>query len=134
MIAKSWDLAARAGGAAAMGSTQLGKAAGTRGFDGNAGHPDLLLGLTAPLDDVQRARRDPRLQAVLPVLQKQARSQTLQVDDMRTVLSAGDASAVRGRACGVVRFNTIARLAEAFRFSLPSAAAGAKYLLARGYR
>lgn len=89
------------------------------------------------LADVESASIDDRLRATLRMLQKLAREQTLTAADVRAVLATGvtrpqieDALAVS------FAFNTIARLADAFGFSIPSTEAmdaGAKYLLARGY-
>lgn len=90
------------------------------------------------LADLEQAPLDARLRAVLRLLQKQARGQALQVDDMRAALQAGVTRAQLEDALAVsFAFNTTARLAEAFGFAIPSAdamQAGAKYLLARGYR
>ena len=56
---------------------------------------------------------------------------------MRALLTAGVSRAQIEDALGVTfAFNTIARLAEAFRFAMPPTAAmdaGAKFLLSRGY-
>jgi hypothetical protein len=59
-------------------------------------------------------------------------------DDMRAVLAAGGSREQIEDALAVCfSFNTIGRLADAFGFLLPGPKAfeaGAKYLLARGYR
>jgi AhpD family alkylhydroperoxidase len=81
---------------------------------------------------------DEPLSATLQMLRKLATKRHVDASDMRAVLDAGatreqilDALAVS------FAFNTVARLADAFEFSVPTAEAmnsGAKYLLARGYR
>lgn len=92
----------------------------------------------AVLTDVDSAPIEEGLRATLRMLDKLTRTGTVNADDMRAVLSAGvtprqieDALAV----CAA--FNTTNHLADAFGFELPSPAgfaAGAKFLLKRGYR
>lgn len=94
--------------------------------------------VAAVLSDLETAPIEEPLRATLRILRKMTREQAVNADDMRTLLSSGvsrkeieDALAV----CFV--FNITARLANAFGFALPSREAldaGAKYLLARGYR
>lgn len=59
-------------------------------------------------------------------------------EDMREVLAAGVSREQIEDALAVCfAFNTMSRLADAFRFAVPDRTAmdaGAKYLLARGYR
>jgi AhpD family alkylhydroperoxidase len=94
--------------------------------------------VAAVLSDLDTAPIEEPLRATLRMLRKVTREEAVTADDMGGVLSSGasreqikDALAV----CFV--FNTTARLANAFGFALPSRDAfdaGAKYLLARGYR
>ena len=75
---------------------------------------------------------------MLRLLRKLTREQTVDADDMRAVLSAGVSREQIEDALAVCfTFNTIDRLADAFGFFVPGPQvfeAGAKYLLARGYR
>ncbi|MGW1737812.1 carboxymuconolactone decarboxylase family protein [Nocardia sp. NPDC001965] len=92
----------------------------------------------AALTDLDSAPLEPGLRATLRMLGTLVRNGTVDATDMRAVLSAGvvprrieDALAV----CAA--FDTTDRLADAFGFELLSAegfAAGAAYLLRRGYR
>jgi uncharacterized peroxidase-related enzyme len=94
--------------------------------------------VAAVLSDLETAPVSQSLRATLRMLRKLTREQTIGADDMRSLLAAGvpprqieDALAV------CFAFNTINRLAETFAFSVPGPnafAAGAKFLLARGYR
>jgi len=72
------------------------------------------------------------------MLCKLTREHAVDKDDMRAVLAAGVSREQIEDALAVCfSFNTIDRLADAFGFFVPSCeafAAGAKYLLARGYR
>jgi uncharacterized peroxidase-related enzyme len=94
--------------------------------------------VAAVLADLDSAQGDPRLLATLRLLRKLAREHTLSASDMRSVLNAGVTRAQIEDALAVAfAFNVTARLAEAFGFTVPGADAmnaGAKYLLARGYR
>lgn len=78
------------------------------------------------------------LRATLLMLRKLTREHTLNSDDMRAVLAAGASRQQIEDALAVCfSFNVISRLADAFEFSVPGPEAfeaGAKYLLARGYR
>jgi len=78
------------------------------------------------------------LRATLRMLCKLTREHTVSADDMRAVLAAGVSRYQIEDALAVCfAFNTIGRLADTFGFSLASSKAfeaGAKYLLARGYR
>jgi uncharacterized peroxidase-related enzyme len=78
------------------------------------------------------------LRATLRMLHKLTRERPLNVADMREVLQAGVSRAQVEDALAVAfSFNTITRLAETFGFAVPDNAAmdaGAKFLLARGYR
>jgi hypothetical protein len=66
------------------------------------------------------------------------REQTVDADDKRAVLAAGASRQQIEEALAVCfAFNVISRLADAFGFFVPGRdafAAGAKYLLTRGYR
>jgi uncharacterized peroxidase-related enzyme len=94
--------------------------------------------VSAVLSDFETATIEEPLRATLRMLCKLTREHAVNADDMRAVLAAGvsrdqieDALAVS------FSFNTIGRLADAFGFFLPGPKAfeaGAKYLLARGYR
>jgi AhpD family alkylhydroperoxidase len=93
--------------------------------------------VVAALSD-QAATLDEPLRSTLQMLRKLSKERQVQASDMRASLDAGatreqilDALAVS------FAFNTVARLADAFGFSVPTTEAmnsGAKYLLARGYR
>jgi AhpD family alkylhydroperoxidase len=78
------------------------------------------------------------LRATLLMLGKLTREHSVNADDMRTVLSAGASRQQIEDALAVCfSFNVIGRLADAFGFFVPGPEAfeaGAKYLLARGYR
>jgi AhpD family alkylhydroperoxidase len=78
------------------------------------------------------------LRATLLMLGKLTREHALGADDMRLVLAAGASRQQIEDALAVCfSFNVIGRLADAFAFSVPGPEAfeaGAKYLLARGYR
>jgi hypothetical protein len=69
---------------------------------------------------------------------KLTREHSVDADDMRAVLAAGASRQQIEDALTVCfAFNTINRLADSFEFSMASSGAfeaGAKYLLARGYR
>jgi len=78
------------------------------------------------------------LRETLLMLVKLTREGTVSAADMRAVLAAGASREQVEDALAVCfSFNVITRLADAFGFSVPGQAAfkaGAKYLLARGYR
>jgi uncharacterized peroxidase-related enzyme len=94
--------------------------------------------VSAALSDLEAARIEEPLRATLRMLRKLTREHTVDADDMRAVLAAGasreqieDALAV----CFI--FNTVDRLSRTFGWFVagPKAfKAGAKFLLARGYR
>jgi uncharacterized peroxidase-related enzyme len=94
--------------------------------------------VSAVLSNLESAAIEEPLRATLRMLRKLTREHTVNADDMRALLAAGvsreqieDAFAVS------FSFNTICRLADAFGFFVPGPKAfqaGAKYLLARGYR
>jgi len=78
------------------------------------------------------------LRATLLMLGKLMREHAVDADDMRAVLAAGASRRQIEDALAVCfSFNVIGRLADAFGFFVPGPTAfeaGAKYLLARGYR
>jgi AhpD family alkylhydroperoxidase len=90
------------------------------------------------LCDLDTARIDEPLRATLCMLGKLAREHAVDADDMRAVIAAGASLQQIEDALAVsFSFNVIGRLADSFDFSVPSPKAfdaGAKYLLARGYR
>jgi uncharacterized peroxidase-related enzyme len=94
--------------------------------------------VAAAIEDFESAPVDERLRATLRLLRKLAREHTVDASDMRAALAAGVSRQQIEDALAVCfAFSTMARLADAFGFSLPSREAfdaGAKYLLARGYR
>jgi uncharacterized peroxidase-related enzyme len=94
--------------------------------------------VSAALSDLEAATIEKPLRATLRMLRKLTREHAVHRDDMRAVLAAGvsreqieDALAV----CFI--FNTVDRLSRTFEFFVPNPKAfkaGAKFLLARGYR
>ena len=90
------------------------------------------------LSDPKSADIAEPLRATLLMLGKLTRDHRLTADDMQAVLAAGASRQQIEDALAVCfSFNVIGRLADAFGFSIPSQQAfdaGAKYLLARGYR
>ncbi len=94
--------------------------------------------VAAALSGLEHATSREPLRATLRMLDKLARERTVTSGDMRTVLQAGASRQQVEDALAVAfAFNTTARLAEAFGFAIPPAEAmeaGAKFLLARGYR
>ena len=94
--------------------------------------------VAAALADLERAPLEPPLKATLRMLRKLTREHAVSADDMRAVLEAGASREQIQDALAVCfAFDITARLASAFGFTLASPeafAAGAKHLLARGYR
>jgi AhpD family alkylhydroperoxidase len=94
--------------------------------------------VSAVLADLETAPIGEALRATLRMLCKLTREHTVSADDMRAVLAAGASRAQIEDALAVCfSFHTVARLANAFGFVVASTEAfeaGAKYLLARGYR
>jgi len=94
--------------------------------------------VSAALADLETAPIEEPLRATMLMLRKLTRDHAVNPDDMRALLAAGvsreqieDALAV----CFTV--NTVDRLSRTFGFFVPSSRAfeaGAKFLLARGYR
>jgi hypothetical protein len=90
------------------------------------------------LSDLGTAAIEEPLRATLRLLCKLTGEHAVNADDMRAVLAAGVSREQIEDALAVCfTFNTIDRLADAFGFCVPDPKAfeaGAKYLLARGYR
>jgi AhpD family alkylhydroperoxidase len=90
------------------------------------------------LSNPDTARIEEPFRTTLLLLRKLTRNQTINVDDVREALNAGaNPQQVKDALAICYSFNIISRLADAFDFSVPSHEAfeaGAKYLLARGYR
>jgi AhpD family alkylhydroperoxidase len=94
--------------------------------------------VSATLADLDTAPIGEPLRATLRMLGKLAREHAVDANDMRAVLAAGVSRAQIEDALAVgLAFNVTDRLADAFRFAVPGPKAfdaGAKFLLARGYR
>jgi len=94
--------------------------------------------VSAVLSDLESASIEEPLRATLLMLGKLTREHTVDADDIRAVLAAGASRQQIEDALAVCfSFNVISRLADAFGFLVPAPEAfeaGAKYLLARGYR
>ena len=94
--------------------------------------------VSASLSDLDPAAIEEPLRATLLMVGKLTREHTVNADDMRAVLAAGASRQQIEDALAVCfSFNVIGRLADAFGFFVPGPEAfeaGAKYLLARGYR
>jgi uncharacterized peroxidase-related enzyme len=94
--------------------------------------------VSAVLSDLDTAAIEEPLRATLRMLRKLSREHSVGVDDMRALLAAGvSREQVEDALAVCFAFNTMTRLADAFGFFLPGPKAfeaGAKYLLARGYR
>jgi AhpD family alkylhydroperoxidase len=94
--------------------------------------------VSAVLSDLESAAIEEPLRATLRMLRKLTREHAVDADDMHAVLAAGVSPEQIYDALAVCfSFNVIARLADAFGFFVPGPKAfeaGAKYLLARGYR
>ncbi len=92
----------------------------------------------AVLADLETAAIEEGLRATLRMLAKLTRERSVGADDMRALLTAGvSRDQVEDALAVCFSFNVVNRLADAFGFSVPGSAAfeaGAKYLLARGYR
>jgi uncharacterized peroxidase-related enzyme len=92
----------------------------------------------AVLSDLETAAIEEPLRATLRMLRKLSREHSVDVEDLRAALAAGVSREQIEDALAVCfAFNTMSRLADAFEFVVPGPKAfeaGAKYLLARGYR
>jgi AhpD family alkylhydroperoxidase len=94
--------------------------------------------VSATLSNLETAAIEEPLRTTLLMLGKLTREHVVDADDLRAVLAAGASREQIEDALAVCfSFNVIGRLADAFGFSVPGPRAfeaGAKYLLARGYR
>jgi uncharacterized peroxidase-related enzyme len=94
--------------------------------------------VSAALANLETAPIEERLRATLRMIRKLSREHSVDADDMRSVLAAGvSREQIEDSLAVCFAFNTMSRLADAFGFFLPGPKAfeaGAKYLLARGYR
>jgi AhpD family alkylhydroperoxidase len=94
--------------------------------------------VSAALSDPDTAAIEEPLRATLRMLRKLTREHTVDADDMRGVLAAGVSPEQIEDALAVsFTFNTVDRLSRTFGFFVPGPKAfeaGAKFLLARGYR
>jgi uncharacterized peroxidase-related enzyme len=94
--------------------------------------------VSAVLADLETAPIEEPLRATLRLLRKLIGEQRVDVDDMHTLLAAGVSRSQIEDALGVAcAFDVMNRLADAFEFSIPGPEAfeaGAKYVLAHGYR
>jgi AhpD family alkylhydroperoxidase len=92
----------------------------------------------AALSDLEAAPIEAPLRATLRMLRKLTREHAVDADDMRAVLAAGVSREQIADALAVCfTFNTVDRLSRTFDWVVqgPKAfEAGAKFLLARGYR
>lgn len=90
------------------------------------------------LSDPDAAAIEQPLRETLQLLRKLTREDNVNEDDIRAVLAAGASRQQIMDALAVCfSFNVVGRLAHAFNFSVPGPEAfeaGAKYLIARGYR
>jgi uncharacterized peroxidase-related enzyme len=94
--------------------------------------------VAAVLSDLETAAIEEPLRATLRVLRKLTRENAVDAGDMRALLAAGvSRDRIEDALAVCFAFNTVGRLADAFGFFMPDPEAfeaGAKYLLARGYR
>jgi uncharacterized peroxidase-related enzyme len=94
--------------------------------------------VAAVLANLDTAPIEVPLKATLKLLRKLSDEHTVSADDMRAALASGvTRSQIEDALAVAFAFNVTARLAEAFGFFVPGSEAmdaGAKYLLARGYR
>lgn len=94
--------------------------------------------VSAALSNLETAAIEEPLRATLGMLCKLSREHSVDTEDMRAALAAGVSREQIEDALAVCfAFNTMSRLADTFGFFLPGPQAfeaGAKYLLARGYR
>ena len=94
--------------------------------------------VAAVLSDLEAAPIEEPLRATLRMLRKLTCEHAVTAEDMRTVLTSGvSPEQIKDALAVCFAFNLTARLANTFGFALASREAfdaGAKYLLARGYR
>jgi uncharacterized peroxidase-related enzyme len=95
-------------------------------------------GVSATLSNLETAPIEESLRATLRMLDKLTREHGVEPEDMHAVLAAGASRAQIEDALAVCfAFSVMNRLADTFGFFVPEAKAfeaGAKFLLARGYR
>lgn len=93
--------------------------------------------VSATLDDLDTAPIDEPLHATLRMLRKLTIENRLSADDVRGVAAGASAEQIKDALAVAFSFNLTDRLADAFGFAVDDPAAiraGAKYLVARGYR
>jgi uncharacterized peroxidase-related enzyme len=94
--------------------------------------------VSAVLSDLETAAIEEPLRATLRMLRKLTREHAVDAEDVRAVLAAGASrEQIKDALAVCFAFNTTDRLADAFKFFVPGPEAfeaGAKFLLARGYR
>src|SRR5438309_10073976 len=94
--------------------------------------------VSATLADLETAPLTEPLRSTLRMLGKLTREDNVDADDMSTVLPAGvSEQQIKDALAVALAFNVTDRLADVFDFAVDDSAAikaGAKYLLARGYR
>jgi uncharacterized peroxidase-related enzyme len=94
--------------------------------------------VSATLADLETAPLTEPLRSTLRMLGKLTRENNVDPDDMSTVLAAGvSEQQIKDALAVAFAFNVTDRLADVFDFAVDDSAAikaGAKYLLARGYR
>jgi uncharacterized peroxidase-related enzyme len=94
--------------------------------------------VSAALSDLEAAPIEEPLRATLRMLRKLTREHAVDADDMRALLAAGVSHEQIEDALAVgFTFNTVDRLSRTFGFFVPGPKAfeaGAKFLLARGFR
>jgi alkylhydroperoxidase family enzyme len=94
--------------------------------------------VSATLANLETAPITEHLRSTLRILGKLTRESNVDADDMRRVLAAGvSEQQIKDALAVAFAFNVTDRLADAFDFAVDDPAsikAGAKYLLARGYR
>jgi uncharacterized peroxidase-related enzyme len=94
--------------------------------------------VSAVLSDLETAPISEPLRATLRTLRKLTREHSIDVEDMQAMFWAGvSPEQVEDALAVAFAFNVTNRLADAFQFSVPGPKAfeaGAKFLLARGYR
>ena len=94
--------------------------------------------VSAALADLETAPLTEPLRSTLRMLGKLTRENNLDVDDISRVLAAGvSEQQIKDALAVALAFNVTDRLADVFDFAVDDSAAikaGAKYLLARGYR
>jgi uncharacterized peroxidase-related enzyme len=94
--------------------------------------------VSAVLANLETAPIEEPLRATLRMLRTLSRESRVDVNDMRVLLAAGvSRDQIEDALAVAFAFNTMNRLADAFGFAVPGPKAfeaGAKYLLAHGYR